>query len=135
MNMQAVAVDLLAGMEVAERVYVQEQKHDPLAWTVNTTTEAIYEAWNRDEIDITDVRELVSDLKAEGGEIGKRVAEKLQDYVDIEASNQGLCPKCFTKMVPGEVVSECVGECWGRPAYQDVLVTMECPACGHEEEL
>ena len=62
-------------------------------------------------------------------------AEVLQDYVDIEASNQGLCPKCFTKMVPGEVVSECVGECWGRPAYQDVLVTMECPACGHEEEL
>ena len=135
MNMQAVAGDLLDSMEVAEKVYGQEQKRDPLAWTVGTATEAIYEAWNRGEIDIEGVQEIVNDLKAEGGEIGKRVAKALQDYVDIEASNQGLCPKCFTKMVPGEVVSECVGECWGRPAYQDVLVTMECPACGHEEEL
>ena len=125
MNMQAVAVDLLAGMEVAERVYVQEQKHDPLAWTVNTTTEAIYEAWNRDEIDITDVRELVSDLKAEGGEIGKRVAEKLQDYINTEVRNKELCPKCFKSLVYSYSLPDAYG-------YRETAAGCEC---GYEGEL
>ena len=125
MNMQAVAGDLLDSMEVAEKVYGQEQKRDPLAWTVGTATEAIYEAWNRGEIDIEGVQEIVNDLKAEGGEIGKRVAKALQDYVNTEVRNKELCPKCFKSLVYSYSLPDAYG-------YRETAAGCEC---GYEGEL
>ena len=137
-QLSAAATRMLEATEAVVQVQkpVAEAKvSDPLANTAYEVTEAVMARWEAGELDIEVVKEIADDLKAEGGAIGKRVAEKLLGYIQTEVRNQGLCPECYAELEEGGFVKELMGECWGSPAYQEVATKMECPKCGYEEEL
>ncbi len=112
-----------------------EAEKDMLAWTVLELVDAVKDRVEADEIGLQDVKELVSDLKKAGGEIGKRIAEKLDSYIEDEVYEKELCPKCFGLMVSGGIVSERVGECHGTPAWQNVATKKVCQDCDYEEAI
>lgn len=46
-----------------------------------------------------------------------------------------LCSKCYSEMEPGGVYRDCVGFYGSDRAYQEFASYMECPGCGHKEEV
>ena len=116
-QLSAAATRMLEATEAVVQVQkpVAEAKvSDPLANTAYEVTEAVMARWEAGELDIEGVKEIADDLKAEGGAIGKRVAEKLLGYIQTEVRNQGLCPECYAELEEGGFVKELMGRVLGK---------------------
>ncbi len=103
------------------------------SWAITELYEAIMAHWESDAIEITDVKELADDLRKDGGPLGRQVAGKLQDSIDVECSTKNLCPSCFNEL-RHLTKQERLGDYWDAPYYELVTVGWECPECYYHKQ-
>ncbi len=102
-------------------------------WAVTELFEAIMAHWESGAINITDAKELADDLRKDGGPLGRQVAGKLQDSIDVECANKNLCPSCFNEL-RHLTKQERLGDYWDAPYYELVTVGWECPECYYHKQ-
>jgi hypothetical protein len=97
--------------------------------TARVCSENAIEYWDGN---LTDLRDLVEELEADGQKFAANLAGRLVRHIKEVVEQEELCPQCFAKL---EVITEKeqVGFYGSAPAYQDVVVRLECPSCNYEE--
>ncbi len=103
------------------------------SWAVTELYEAIMAHWESAAIEITDAKELADDLRKDGGPLGRQVAGKLQDSIDVECANKNLCPSCFNEL-RHLTKQERLGDYWDEPYYEQVTTGWECPDCNYYKQ-
>ena len=113
-------------METATQQY--DYQKNPLAWPVDELYRSLRCWYEREEIDLLNLRELAGCLDKDFGEGGIELAQKIRRFVDNEAGNLDLCPHCLTRLMPGRFrgfMDEAHGArfCYYEPT------ALVCPEC------
>lgn len=127
---------MTAVVEASKQVQTKEG-HDPLAWAVDETVEAMKDRVEEGAWDITDLREYGRDMKEHGGELGRRIAKRVENHILKVCEEDKTCPECFSELMQGKVVMESRGFKGNERAFEPVVVTLECgnENCAYSEEL
>jgi len=97
--------------------------------TARACSETAIEYW---EGNLTDLQDLVEELKTDGLKFAHNLADRLVRHIKEVVERENLCPECFAKL-DGITEKEMVGYYGSAPAYQDVLVRLECQNCNYLE--
>lgn len=99
--------------------------------TARACSETAIDYW---EGNLTDLQDLVEELKTDGLKFAHNLADRLVRHIKEVVEREELCPECFAKL-EGITEREQVGFYGSAPAYQDVLTRFECPSCNYEEAM
>ena len=106
-----------------------------LGFSIEVIEDCLRDGVNDQYISLKDLDDISKDLSRHGGEIGEKVAEKLQRHIMEEVLEKGLCPKCMEQMEDGGYQTITEGEFWGAPTRYKVATVRFCRECGHSEPM